>query len=200
MKKLIVSAALVCAASFTYGAAVDFSANKVFDAVKTAETGGNVAASGWLGYMILASDYDAVTADLIAGKTDLLVEKHVGPVKKTSSAGKFSASTAEGNVASGEQSFYLIMLNSGTTADATGYAISGKVTKEVDASLDTTIAFGSMEAYTKSADSWATIGNGGGENPPVNPDDPVTPGLPEPTSGVLLAVGAAVMGLRRKRA
>ena len=180
MKKLMLVASMVCVAAFAKGAAVDWNANAVCDPVATEAAGSNKPASGWLGYVILAADYTDVKADLDAGKTDKLISSAVGPVKTTSSAGKFTAGTASGNVASGNQDFYLVILNSGDPAKATNYIISDKVTKEVDASLDTLISFGSMAAKTKSTASWSTV--------------------PEPTSALLMLLGVAGLALKRKRA
>ncbi len=182
MKKLVLVAAIVCAATFVQAAAVDWSASKVYDAVETAAQGKNVAGSGWLGYVIMEADYATVTADLAAGKTSTLTSKAVGPVKNTTSKGAFNTSTASGSVASGEQSFYLIVLNSDTLAGATGYASSAKTTVTVDSSLDTLIAFGSMESATKSTASWTAVA------------------APEPTSGLLMLLGIAGLALKRKRA
>ena len=183
MKKIIIGAALVCAATFVQAAAVDWSANGVVDAVATAERtdGKSTPANGWLGYMILAADYAQVTADLQAGKTSSLEAAAVGPVKISSDKGKFSAGTATGNVASGEQTFYFIVLNSGTLSGATSY-FSASATETVDASLDTVVNFGSMATASKSTDAWTAIA------------------APEPTSGLLLLLGVAGLALKRKRA
>lgn len=182
MKKLIMAVAIVCAAAFAHAAAIDWSASKVYDAVATASQGKNVAGSGWLGYVIMEADYASVTADLIAGKTDSLTSKAVGPVKNTTSKGAFNTSAASGSVAAGEQSFYLIVLNSDSLDGVTGYASSAKTTVTVDSSLDTLIAFGSMESATKNVSSWTAVA------------------APEPTSGLLLLLGVAGLALRRRRA
>ena len=182
MKKLAIVAAIVCAATFANAAAIDWSASKVYDAVETAAQGKNVAANGWLGYVIMEADYSTVTSDLAAGNTSSLTSKAVGPQKATTNKGAFNASAASGNVASGEQSFYLIVLNSTTLAGATSYAASAKTTVTVDSSLDTLIAFGSMESATKSTANWTTMS------------------VPEPTSGLLMLLGVAGLALRRRRA
>ena len=182
MKKLIMAIAIVCAVACARAAAVDWTASQVFDAVQTAAQGKNVAANGWLGYVIMESDYTTVTKDLAAGKTDSLVSKAVGPVKTTSNKGAFTQTSPSGDVASGSQNFYLIVLNSGTLSGATGFASSAKTTADVDASLDTIIEFGSMKSYTQSTANWTTMS------------------VPEPTSGLLLLLGVAGLALKRKRA
>lgn len=181
MKKIIIAAAIVCAAVFAEGAAVDWTASGILDAAATAAAGKNTAGSGWLGYMILASDYATVSADLAAGKTDSLLAKAVGPQKATTSKGQFTAGTASGSVAAGEQTFYLVVLNATTPSAATGF-YSATATATVDASLDTLVAFGSQTAGTKAAANWQTVA------------------APEPTSGLLLLFGVAGLALRRRRA
>lgn len=179
MKKLMVIAAVVMAVVGAKAAAVDWTASAVYDAWTTAETGKNTAADGWLGYVVLASDYSNVVAGLKEGDTSALLDSAVGPVK-TSSKGKFTALGATGSVAAGNQSFYLIVLNNGTLKDATAFATSDAVSANIDASLDTTIAFGSMANATKTVDSWTAM-------------------APEPTSGLLLLIGCAGLALRRRR-
>ncbi len=182
MKKIIIGVAVVCAAIFAKAAAVDWSASGLCDPVATAAAGKNTPASGWLGYIVLASDLSAVTADLTAGKTDTLIAKALVPAKTSTSKGAFSASEAAGSVAAGSQDFYLIVLNSGTAATATGYLVSSKVTETVDASLDTLIQFGKLQSVSANASSWQTVAT------------------PEPTSGLLLLLGVAGLALKRKRA
>ena len=182
MKKLTIVAAIVCAATFANAAAIDWSASKVYDAVETAAQGKNIAANGWLGYVIMEADYSTVTGDLAAGKTDSLTTKAVGPQKATTNKGAFVESTPSGSVAAGTQNFYLIVLNSTTLENATGFAVSAKTSAEIDASLDSLIAFGSMESATKNVSNWTTMS------------------VPEPTSGLLLLLGVAGLALKRKRA
>lgn len=182
MKKLIIAAAIACAAIFAQAAAIDWSASAVLDPVATAAAGKNTAGVGWLGYVVLGADLADVKAGLDAGNTATLVSKAVGPTKTTNNKGAFGADSASGAVAAGSQDFYLIVLNSTSTSGATGYVVSSKVTETVDASLDTLISFGSMASATKNASSWTTMS------------------VPEPTSGLLLLLGVAGLALKRKRA
>ncbi len=182
MKKIIVFIMAVGAVALANAAAVDWTASAVLDPVATAANGKNTGANGWLGYLIMASDLDAITADLANGNTDSLIASAVGATKTTSSKGAFSAAPATGNVAAGSQDFYMIVLNAGSADAAKAYYVSQMVTKDVDASLETLITFGSQAANSKNADNWKAMG------------------VPEPTSAMLMLVGLAGLALRRRRA
>lgn len=184
MKKVIIGMLVAVCASFANAAAVNWSASGVCDPVASASAGKAVASNGWLGYMILASDYATVSADLANGDTSSLVAKSIGGATVGSNKGAFTAGAAAGNVAAGSQQFYLIVLNSGTVDEATGF-YSATATATVDASLDTTVAFGTQATASRNAASWAAVPQGG---------------VPEPTSGLLLLLGGAMLALRRKRA
>ena len=182
MKKTIVFMMAVGAVALANAAAVDWVALAVVDPVATAAAGKNTPASGWIGYLIMASDLSEITTDLAKGDTGTLTTKAVGASKTTSTKGGFDATTATGDVASGSQSFYVIVLNSGSADAATSYYVSNMVTENIDASLDTTIAFGSQLANSKDAANWQTMS------------------VPEPTGAMLMLVGLAGLALRRKRA
>ena len=178
MKKLMIAAAIVCAAAFATAAAVDWTASAVCE---PSNSGAKVTpASGWLGYMILAEDLGDVTDALDSGSTQELVDSALGPVKTSSSKGTFSAGTTSSSVAAGSQTFYMIVLNNGTASKATYYYVSNATTTTVDASLPTSVEFGTQKYSSKSTSNWYAI--------------------PEPTSGLLLLLGMAGLALKRKRA
>jgi len=184
MKKLMIAAAMVCAAAFAQAAAIDWSASNVADPVATAAGGKAVAANGWLGYVVLSADLGAVQTALSTGDTSVFTDgdnkKYVGASKTTNDKGQFLASSAAGTVAAGSQDFYLVILDSGTLADAKNYYVSGKVTQTVDSSLDTSVAF-SKQGGTSSTSNWTAM-------------------APEPTSGLLLLIGMGALALRRRHA
>jgi len=176
MKKLMLAVAIVCAAAMSQAAAIDWKATKVCDPSKSTMT----AASGWLGYAVLAANLSTITEDLAKGDTTSLTTLNVGPVKTTSSKGAFEVDKASGSVAGGNQDFYLIVLNSGTLADATQFYVSSKTTATIDSSLDTTVNFGAQDANSSSASNWTAM-------------------APEPTSGLLLLIGMGALALKRKQ-
>jgi hypothetical protein len=61
---------------------------------------------------------------------------------------------------------------------------SATVSKLAQATSTVNIAFGNMQSATQNASNWASSGGG----------EPV----PEPTSGLLMLIGAAGLALRRK--
>ena len=182
MKKIIMAAAIVCAATIANAAAVDWSANAVVDPVATAAAGKNTPANGWLGYVVMANDYATIAADLANGDTSSLVAKHVGEAKTTTNKGAFSTGTATGNVEGGDQTFYLIVLNAGDLDSATSFFTSAARPESINAALPTTITFGSQAAASKDSANWTAMS------------------VPEPTSGLLLLLGMAGLALKRKRA
>jgi len=186
MKKLIVAVALICAATLSQAAAVDWSASKVVDPWTTASAGKLTPAKGWVGYMILNSSLDSVVADLKKGSTKALLAAAVGPTK-TASSGAFNLSSASGSVASGEQTFNLIVLNNADPTKAGYYFVSANVTQTVDPSLDTVVGFGSQQTASTATSSWTSMSGGGGD-------------VPEPTSALLLVLGVAGLALKRKQA
>lgn len=181
MKKLIIAAAVACVSAFTHAAAIDWSASNVVDPWTTATAGKLTPANAWKGYVILDAVYETVVADLAKGNTKSLTDNAVGSVKTSTNKGAFNTGTASGSVAGGSQNFHLIVFNNGDISKATYFYAGEKFSATVDASLDTTIAFGSVKTGTQSASNWTAIST------------------PEPTSGLLLLFGMAGLALKRKR-
>ncbi len=80
-----------------------------------------------------------------------------------------------------DYTFYFTITDGGNTFT------SQNVAGTAQASDVTTLQFGNMASATQNSSNWGG-GSGGGD------------GAPEPTSGLLLLVGAGILGLRRKRA
>ncbi len=99
----------------------------------------------------------------------------------------FKASTKELNAAAANESvsLYMVIYDANTIEGAQNYIVSEVVSKTVAASDgDITLSFGSMKGTTTANkflnSSW-------------------TAAVPEPTSGLLLLVGGALLALRRKQ-
>ena len=82
----------------------------------------------------------------------------------------------------GNYDFYFVIEDGGKTfTSATKENVAAQATATV------TVNFGNMQSATQNASNWASSGGGG---------EPV----PEPTSGLLMLLGAAGLALKRKRA
>ena len=91
-----------------------------------------------------------------------------------------------GDTASG----YLVVFNSDDLDTATHFYQSGTMSTTANASgifVPNTLTYDLSDSAT--ASNWTAVGGGGGGGG----------GVPEPTSGLLLALGGAMLALRRKR-
>lgn len=177
MKNILLTLAICLLAVSAQAAAVDWSAAKVVDPWSSATAGNVTSAKSWAGYLVLATDLDTIVSGLKGNDTSALVNNAISS-KTSTNIGAFNNSTAAGNVTGGSQDFYLIIINAGQITDASYFYVSDKVTVNVDASLDTKIAFGSQQTGTSAVSNWTAV--------------------PEPTSGLLILLGMAGLALRRR--
>ena len=183
MKKLIMTVAIVCAAVATQAASISWDANWIVDG------NGDNLASG-TAYLLTTGGYamDSAIADLTAGNFDASKAELSQNVAWSDDFGA-SVSKVAASELTGDQAFYMVI-------------VSGKdfmVTDSVAASMknlgDTAVSFGDLSTYndaTGGYDSlykWQTV-----------QEQPSTGDVPEPTSGLLLLVGAAALALKRKQA
>ena len=88
---------------------------------------------------------------------------------------------------------YLVIFDAGAADSATAAFISGTETAKInDLGANVNLSFGDLDDSI-SSDNWIQLGS----TPPTPPTPPV---VPEPTSGLLLLLGAAGLALRRKQA
>ena len=104
----------------------------------------------------------------------------------TATSGAIKAAATEFSddafVAGSTYNFYLTYEDGGNTFT------SQSISALAQASDVSAIGFGNMAGQTQDSSNWGGGSGGGGD------------GAPEPTSGLLLLVGAGILGLRRKRA
>ena len=187
MKKLMIAAAIVCAAVVTQAASIDWSMtgkNKV-----KAQDG----TTGWNNqtiYLVLDSQKDAIIAALNAGNdfTSLTLDNN-----KTGSTAMLSQKTATSDAlvarsAGGDQyNYMLLMVDTTSDAGKTWYRFSGAETDYAySAGEDDPILIQFVGADFQSV-SWTQAS--GGPSP-----------IPEPTSAMLLLLGVAGLALKRKQA
>ena len=100
----------------------------------------------------------------------------------SSSAGAVATTTFSNDalVSGNSYDFYFVVEDNGKTFTSATKSVAAQAT------LTASITFGNMQSATQNASNWASSGGG----------EPV----PEPTSGLLMLIGAASLALRRKRA
>ena len=187
MKKLMIAAAIVCAAALSQAATVSWSANS------NALCDGDATAANYCGYLVdvygattTYADAAAVAAALQAGSFDgdIIYKADsssglsvVGSSTKTVKINISNKATVDSFDNEQNVSYYAILFNAADVADATQYlaetptAVSGQFSSSglLTASLG-----------PQTGKEWAAI--------------------PEPTSGLLLLLGVAGLALRRRRA
>ena len=185
MKKMIVALAIAVSAAIAQAASVQWTVTNIYkDSTNKAAT-----TDGFMVYLINDAEYsqsDAAAA-LAAGTltTSTISSKAVASSGLTVDGKVSKAGTDVGDLANGTYYFYNVIV--GGDNAVVGSTVKLEVTPVGDPQL------GSFNAKTLTQDSsnWKSVtgggGGGGGDGP-------------EPTSGLLLLVGAGILGLRRKRA
>ena len=189
MKKLIVLAGAACAAVFAHGASVDWGIDK----------GSTDMTQNATIYAFLASDAADVTTALGNTSTVDGFESALGTAGVSYSGGYSKATATKKGAANGtlndsgiadntDISMMLVVFdadgkNYTTVSGITGHSFTAE-TAATASTADFSSAFGSA--------SWTALGGGGGGGGGSGD-------VPEPTSGLLLLVGGAMLALRRKQ-
>ena len=185
MKKIMFVVAVALLAFGAQAASVNWSGSNVYAGDGTSNKG-----SGYVGYLFLVSDYSAaqVAAAIDAGKWGDVSGKALAQ-QYTTTAGKYTGASSPSAVADAlggtTQTGYAVIFNAGSVDSATKYYITGTKAMTINGVGVTTFALGSQAASQTA--TWGTVPGGS------------TPGIPEPTSGLLLLVGAGMLALRRKQ-
>ena len=188
MKKLMIAAAIVCAAVVGQAASVSWDVDWVYSnngtTVDTFGDGSSV--SYWVVNMLSATDTSGLSID----KYGNLVNTAGYSVVGTGSIDTMGSGSAEGTIANGN---YLAMVvydaANGLYGISDAAAVSGIV----------------AEPPTAGGIAGRVFQNDGGSNPDsapymvANTPIPTSP-VPEPTSGLLMLLGVAGLALKRKRA
>lgn len=181
MKKLIVFVIAGISAVIAQAAALDWSASQIRDGW---DTGANKIDG--MAYLFVVGVNDVTES----GIASLISGADSSSTLATSFEGKY---VGTGTVAAGGVSGQSNNFTATAPASAFFVVISGdNVYQSAASTIDsfetlgyTTMAFGSQKNATNNSSAWSSVGGGGD--------------VPEPTSGLLLLVGGALLALRRKQ-
>ena len=179
MKKLIIAAAMVCAAAFAQAATVNWTISNV------KADGGGAPTAGWA----VMAFYTEVGAGSSAIEAAIVSKEAASAAFETSTlavsfgAGKVAAhdyAVAGITDTSKNYDFYFVVFNNSDATAATSYAMVSALNKAYS---------GMASKYTASGDfssaTWSEV---------------PAPVIPEPTTGLLVLLGVAGLALRRRRA
>ncbi|MGN0889819.1 MAG: PEP-CTERM sorting domain-containing protein [Kiritimatiellia bacterium] len=186
MKKMIIMALVAACAIVAQAATCSWTVTNVY-------AGNSTDKSTGIAYFLTTSMLPDASA--LSGKSADEITAALGSAYsfKPTTAGTYSvvAANAIDNATLGLQdgtsyTGYLLIFNADTVADATSFFTTGmKDFKTLEGANNMAIQFGTQK--TASQQAWSgSVGGGGGD-------------VPEPTSGLLLLIGGAMLALRRKQ-
>ena len=184
MKKLVMLIAVAVAAVGVQAATLSWSITNVIG-----PSGDNAPEGTLVALFAAGTEYDHAAA--VAGT---LTPTYTGTTAAMGTTGATRAgSSGNGSYSAGDTaSFYAVVYDASTIAGANNYVISDVVSATVgSAGANISLAYGSMKGTTTANKFKNALDNGGWSS---------ATGSPEPTSGLLLLIGGAMLALRRKRA
>ena len=190
MKKLIVMMSIAVAAFMSHAASVYWTCTNVY-AGNDSDTVSGVA------YFLTTDMLAYADAQALQGKgADAITAALGSAYSYTGSAGAFGKATTDavanadlGLSDSSSYQAYLMIFDTAEVTDSSKFYLTNVKSLDTLSGANTaSVKFGSQKTNSQSSANWASATGGGGADGP------------EPTSGLLLLVGAGILGLRRKRA
>ena len=183
MKKLMIAAAIVCAAVLSQAATVSWTCTLV-------KNGSAEQSNTGIAYLMLASDVSDFTT--LAGKGATAVNAALADALISytpGTAGNYkhdSVANADLGLLDGKSygNAYLVIFDTTTVTDASKFYVTKAVALDTyEGDNDKGLSFGSQASASKLDSNWNAVA-----------------AVPEPTSGLLLLLGVAGLALRRRRA
>lgn len=188
MKKLMIVAAIALSAIASQAASVAWTVTNIYQPGSTAD---KILNGNGLVYLFCAQEVGTSdvlsalsdTSTTLADKTSYLSGNSVASTALTGD-GKVSTSSVW-SAAAGDYTFYGLIFADNAVAEGGKYVVTAVTTEYGwDNTSDTNVSLGNQKTLTQNAGSWSSVASA----------------VPEPTSGLLLLVGAAMLALKRKRA
>ena len=185
MKKLLVFAACTMLAAVTQAASVGWTL-----------AGANNYANDAYQFFVIgqkgATSIATITALLDAGTDTSSYAFGSGKISGTGTASALATAAGAPTLEPGTYTGFFVVFDAAEPASGSAnYAVvsgASTLTKTIAATTaQTSFASGSAASILNNADNWKSFGTGGGGD------------IPEPTSGLLLLVGGAMLALRRKQ-
>ena len=188
MKKLLVFAACAMLAAVTQAAAVGWSLAGASNYANDAYQFFVIGQKG-------ATDIATITALLDAGTDTSSYAFGSGKIAANGAANVSATAVGQPTLDAGTYTGFFVVFDSASPASGSAnYAVvsgASTLTKTIAATTaQVAFAGGNASSILNNANNWKSFGTGSGDG---------GEGVPEPTSGILLLVGGAMLALRRKQ-